>query len=88
MGVLWCGAFLGGGCIFLGFCFKQVEMSLKQERQFYIELCFSFLNCSAYFYVLPFMSSKSDLQTAIRTLLKKGPGLQDAKQSQFIAFRR
>ncbi|KGL95576.1 DNA helicase B, partial [Charadrius vociferus] len=37
---------------------------------------------------LPFMSSKSDLQTAIRTLLKKGPGLQDAKQSQFIAFRR
>ncbi|KFU98415.1 DNA helicase B, partial [Pterocles gutturalis] len=29
-----------------------------------------------------------DLQTAINTLLKKGPGLQDAKQSQFIAFRR
>ncbi|XP_075005369.1 DNA helicase B isoform X2 [Calonectris borealis] len=29
-----------------------------------------------------------DLQTAIKTLLKKGPGLQDAKQSQFIAFRR
>ncbi|NXF45252.1 HELB helicase, partial [Oceanites oceanicus] len=28
------------------------------------------------------------LQTAIKTLLKKGPGLQDAKQSQFIAFRR
>ncbi|PKU48546.1 dna helicase b [Limosa lapponica baueri] len=45
-------------------------------------------NCSAYFYALPFMSSKSDLQTAIRTLLKRGPGLQDAKQSQFIAFRR
>ncbi|XP_075584045.1 DNA helicase B [Pelecanus crispus] len=29
-----------------------------------------------------------NLQTAIKTLLKKGPGLQDAKQSQFIAFRR
>ncbi|XP_042647829.1 DNA helicase B isoform X1 [Tyto alba] len=29
-----------------------------------------------------------DLQAAIKTLLKKGPGLQDAKQSQFIAFRR
>ncbi|KFW83143.1 DNA helicase B, partial [Manacus vitellinus] len=28
------------------------------------------------------------LQTAIKTLLKKGPGLEDAKQSQFIAFRR
>ncbi|XP_010287759.1 PREDICTED: DNA helicase B, partial [Phaethon lepturus] len=28
------------------------------------------------------------LQTAIKALLKKGPGLQDAKQSQFIAFRR
>ncbi|NWR69746.1 HELB helicase, partial [Centropus unirufus] len=28
------------------------------------------------------------LQKAIKTLLKKGPGLQDAKQSQFIAFRR
>ncbi|KFP30005.1 DNA helicase B, partial [Colius striatus] len=28
------------------------------------------------------------LQTAIKTLLKTGPGLQDAKQSQFIAFRR
>ncbi|KFQ77328.1 DNA helicase B, partial [Phaethon lepturus] len=37
---------------------------------------------------LPFMSSKTDLQTAIKALLKKGPGLQDAKQSQFIAFRR
>ncbi|KFQ54186.1 DNA helicase B, partial [Nestor notabilis] len=31
---------------------------------------------------------QSKLQTAIKTLLKKGPGLQDAKQSQFIAFRR
>ncbi|KFP86841.1 DNA helicase B, partial [Acanthisitta chloris] len=29
-----------------------------------------------------------DLQTAIKTLLKKGPGLEDAEQSQFIAFRR
>ncbi|NXS62298.1 HELB helicase, partial [Brachypteracias leptosomus] len=28
------------------------------------------------------------LQTAIKALLKKGPGLQDARQSQFIAFRR
>ncbi|KFQ33074.1 DNA helicase B, partial [Mesitornis unicolor] len=37
---------------------------------------------------LPFMSSKTDLQTAIKALLKKGPGLEDAKQSQFIAFRR
>ncbi|KFZ53393.1 DNA helicase B, partial [Podiceps cristatus] len=37
---------------------------------------------------LSFMSSKTDLQTAIKALLKKGPGLQDAKQSQFIAFRR
>ncbi|KFO70109.1 DNA helicase B, partial [Cuculus canorus] len=44
--------------------------------------------CYAYFYALPFMSSKTGLQTAIKTLLKKGPGLQDAKQSQFIAFRR
>ncbi|XP_064022368.1 DNA helicase B isoform X2 [Pogoniulus pusillus] len=33
-------------------------------------------------------SSAHDLQTAIKTLLKKGPGLEDAKQSQFIAFRR
>ncbi|XP_039426180.1 DNA helicase B isoform X3 [Corvus cornix cornix] len=29
-----------------------------------------------------------NLQTAIKILLKKGPGLEDAKQSQFIAFRR
>lgn len=34
------------------------------------------------------MTSKTELQTAIKALLKKGPGLQDAKQSQFIAFRR
>ncbi|KAL2309538.1 hypothetical protein Nmel_005744, partial [Mimus melanotis] len=38
--------------------------------------------------ILPFMSFKTDLQTAIKILLKKGPGLEDAKQSQFIAFRR
>ncbi|KAM6420049.1 DNA helicase B isoform 2-T2 [Pluvialis apricaria] len=37
---------------------------------------------------LPAGGGCDDLQTAIRTLLKKGPGLQDAKQSQFIAFRR
>lgn len=34
------------------------------------------------------MSSNSDLQAAIKALLKEGPGLQDATQSQFIAFRR
>ncbi|NXN22672.1 HELB helicase, partial [Nycticryphes semicollaris] len=37
---------------------------------------------------LPAGGGCDSLQTAIRTLLKKGPGLQDAKQSQFIAFRR
>ncbi|XP_069708831.1 DNA helicase B isoform X2 [Phaenicophaeus curvirostris] len=37
---------------------------------------------------LPAGGGCADLQTAIKTLLKKGPGLQDAKQSQFIAFRR
>ncbi|KAM6384584.1 DNA helicase B isoform 2-T3 [Alca torda] len=37
---------------------------------------------------LPAGGGCDNLQTAIRTLLKKGPGLQDAKQSQFIAFRR
>ncbi|NWQ75739.1 HELB helicase, partial [Columbina picui] len=37
---------------------------------------------------LPAGGGCDDLQTAIKTLLKKGPGLQDAKQSQFIAFRR
>ncbi|XP_074683396.1 DNA helicase B isoform X1 [Strix aluco] len=37
---------------------------------------------------LPAGGGCADLQTAIKTLLKKGPGLQDARQSQFIAFRR
>ncbi|KAM9264059.1 DNA helicase B [Cariama cristata] len=37
---------------------------------------------------LPAGAGSDNLQTAIKTLLKKGPGLQDAKQSQFIAFRR
>ncbi|NXJ89169.1 HELB helicase, partial [Corythaixoides concolor] len=37
---------------------------------------------------LPPGGSCENLQTAIKILLKKGPGLQDAKQSQFIAFRR
>ncbi|KAJ7411444.1 DNA helicase B [Pitangus sulphuratus] len=37
---------------------------------------------------LPSGGNCDDLQTAIKTLLKKGPGLEDAKQSQFIAFRR
>ncbi|NXN53193.1 HELB helicase, partial [Rynchops niger] len=37
---------------------------------------------------LPAGGGCDNLQTAIRTLLKKGPGLQDARQSQFIAFRR
>ncbi|NXN18525.1 HELB helicase, partial [Indicator maculatus] len=37
---------------------------------------------------LPAGGDCQNLQTAIKTLLKKGPGLQDAKQSQFIAFRR
>ncbi|NXI39373.1 HELB helicase, partial [Galbula dea] len=37
---------------------------------------------------LPAGGGGANLQTAIKTLLKKGPGLQDAKQSQFIAFRR
>ncbi|EMP42235.1 DNA helicase B [Chelonia mydas] len=38
--------------------------------------------------VLPSGNGAHYLQTAIKTLLEKGPGLQDAKQSQFIAFRR
>ncbi|XP_034626777.1 DNA helicase B [Trachemys scripta elegans] len=38
--------------------------------------------------VLPSGHGAHYLQTAIQTLLEKGPGLQDAKQSQFIAFRR
>ncbi|NWS99285.1 HELB helicase, partial [Mionectes macconnelli] len=37
---------------------------------------------------LPTGGRCDDLQTAIKSLLKKGPGLEDAKQSQFIAFRR
>ncbi|KAM6092190.1 DNA helicase B isoform 1-T1 [Theristicus caerulescens] len=37
---------------------------------------------------LPAGGGCDSLQIAIKTLLKKGPGLQDAKQSQFIAFRR
>ncbi|XP_009585109.1 PREDICTED: DNA helicase B, partial [Fulmarus glacialis] len=37
---------------------------------------------------LPAGGGCDNLQNAIKTLLKKGPGLQDAKQSQFIAFRR
>ncbi|NXH17514.1 HELB helicase, partial [Bucco capensis] len=37
---------------------------------------------------LPAGGDCAHLQTAINNLLKKGPGLQDAKQSQFIAFRR
>ncbi|XP_010157305.1 PREDICTED: DNA helicase B, partial [Eurypyga helias] len=37
---------------------------------------------------LPTGGGCDNLQTAIKALLKKGPGLQDAKQSQFIAFRR
>ncbi|KFQ95552.1 DNA helicase B, partial [Nipponia nippon] len=37
---------------------------------------------------LPAGGGCDSLQTAIKTLLKRGPGLQDAKQSQFIAFRR
>ncbi|XP_066039302.1 DNA helicase B isoform X1 [Chamaea fasciata] len=35
-----------------------------------------------------FIALPAGLQTAIKILLKKGPGLADAKQSQFIAFRR
>ncbi|NXU48485.1 HELB helicase, partial [Turnix velox] len=37
---------------------------------------------------LPAGGGCDKLQTAIRILLKKGPGLEDARQSQFIAFRR
>ncbi|NWR85687.1 HELB helicase, partial [Furnarius figulus] len=37
---------------------------------------------------LPAGGNSNNLQTAIKTLLKQGPGLEDAKQSQFIAFRR
>ncbi|OXB75735.1 UNVERIFIED_CONTAM: hypothetical protein H355_012659, partial [Colinus virginianus] len=37
---------------------------------------------------LPSDGAADDLQAAIKALLKEGPGLQDARQSQFIAFRR
>ncbi|NWV86569.1 HELB helicase, partial [Dasyornis broadbenti] len=37
---------------------------------------------------LPAGGNCDNLQTAIKILLKKGPGLEDATQSQFIAFRR
>jgi len=49
-----------------------------------------FLKLFVLYIFMPYllMSPKTDLQTAIKTLLKRGPGLQDAKQSQFIAFRR
>ncbi|NWH77347.1 HELB helicase, partial [Piaya cayana] len=40
------------------------------------------------FILIALPAGRDYLQTAIKTLLKKGPGLQDAKQSQFIAFRR
>uniref|UniRef100_A0A8C0ZC47 DNA helicase B n=2 Tax=Cyanistes caeruleus TaxID=156563 RepID=A0A8C0ZC47_CYACU len=40
------------------------------------------------FVALPAGGNCENLQTAIKLLLKKGPGLEDAKQSQFIAFRR
>ncbi|NWR05761.1 HELB helicase, partial [Paradoxornis webbianus] len=40
------------------------------------------------FIALPAGGNCQSLQTAIKILLKKGPGLEDAKQSQFIAFRR
>ncbi|XP_074913992.1 DNA helicase B [Buteo buteo] len=40
------------------------------------------------FITLPAGGGCDNLQTAIKALLKKGPGLEDAKQSQFIAFRR
>ncbi|NXK93944.1 HELB helicase, partial [Formicarius rufipectus] len=37
---------------------------------------------------LPADGDCNNLQSAIKFLLKKGPGLEDAKLSQFIAFRR
>ncbi|NXU61414.1 HELB helicase, partial [Horornis vulcanius] len=40
------------------------------------------------FIALPAGGNFENLQTAIKILLKKGPGLEDAEQSQFIAFRR
>uniref|UniRef100_G1ND42 DNA helicase B n=1 Tax=Meleagris gallopavo TaxID=9103 RepID=G1ND42_MELGA len=40
------------------------------------------------FIALPSDGGSDNLQAAIKALLKEGPGLQDATQSQFIAFRR
>ncbi|NXI74104.1 HELB helicase, partial [Anseranas semipalmata] len=40
------------------------------------------------FIALPSGGGCDNLQAAIKALLKEGPGLQDARQSQFIAFRR
>ncbi|XP_074869567.1 DNA helicase B isoform X2 [Carettochelys insculpta] len=40
------------------------------------------------FVVLPSRGGAQYLQFAIKALLESGPGLEDAKQSQFIAFRR
>ncbi|XP_035189155.1 DNA helicase B isoform X2 [Oxyura jamaicensis] len=40
------------------------------------------------FIALPSGGGSDNLQSAIKALLKEGPGLQDARQSQFIAFRR
>nr|XP_056703366.1 DNA helicase B [Euleptes europaea] len=39
-------------------------------------------------FILVVLSSKNDLEPAIKSLLKGGPGLEDAEQSQFISFRR
>ncbi|XP_040265458.1 DNA helicase B isoform X1 [Bufo bufo] len=39
-------------------------------------------------FILISLAGDTDLSTAIITLLKNGPGLEDDKHSQFIAFRR
>ncbi|KAL8221475.1 UNVERIFIED_CONTAM: hypothetical protein K2H54_068339 [Gekko kuhli] len=39
-------------------------------------------------FIFVVLSSEDDLQPAIKALLRGGPGLEDAKQSQFISFRR
>ncbi|XP_072002762.1 DNA helicase B isoform X2 [Engystomops pustulosus] len=39
-------------------------------------------------FILVSLAHDADLSTAISTLLKNGPGLEDDKHSQFIAFRR
>ncbi|XP_073411581.1 DNA helicase B isoform X2 [Dendrobates tinctorius] len=39
-------------------------------------------------FILVSLADDVDLSTAISTLLKRGPGLQDDKHSQFITFRR